>query len=516
MIYDYLFDWQKEIVDRYKYKQNFGLFLDMGLGKTPISLAFAEKNNCEKILIISINTKVIENENVNGSFFNWIQKSDIKYNLKDKYSTNFDANLPEVFIINYESLYERGKRTLKEQFKLKQNVIDFIKSCKNKNVAMIIDESHKIKDLQSLQTKSIFKIKNNLLYYSKNLYMYLLSGTPFTTGYIDLYSQLKLLGCQMLKGEFKEKFCVMGNRPGLLGWQQPIVGYKNTDKLYDLVHKYSITMKSPIKLPESIFVNHISNLSYDFKMFIKKQVNGKRLLEYMKIRKNKISKEDFEKYNVDKLVNNPYYANIDYPKDDYLANTAGSFWLRARELSIGFQGNSNNSIWIDKNRLNDLKDFLKNNENNYILFYQYTPELLEIYSICEELGYNIDIYSGDIKSEYYYEKYSNQSNDEKITNNKNILLANWSSGSTGKNWQEYHNMILFDVPLYKDYEQGIKRINRIGQTNTCIYHFFFQNNWLDKSMIESLKEGITYSEFLFFDKLKEENDETKNNERLEN
>ena len=35
-------------------------------------------------------------------------------------------------------------------------------------------------------------------------------------------------------------------------------------------------------------------------------------------------------------------------------------------------------------------------------------------------------------------------------------------------------MILFDIPLYKDYEQGIKRINRIGQKETCIYHIFYQ------------------------------------------
>lgn len=505
MIYKKLYDWQKNIINKYLNKKSFGLFLDMGTGKTPISLTFAEQHNCEKILIISINGKVTENEKIDGSFFNWIQKSNINYNLKDKYSENFDNNFPEVFIINYESLYERGRKSLKEPLKLKSSLVNFIKSCKNKNVAIIIDESHKIKDLQSLQTKSIIKIKNELNLRVKNLYLYLLTGTPFTTGFIDLYSQLKLLGCPMLKGEFKEKFCIMGNKPGLLGWQQPIIGYKNIDKLYELVHKYAITMKSPIDLPETIFVEHISNMSIHFKMFIQKEANGKTILEYMKIRKIKISKEDFEKYNVDKKVNNPFYGNIDYPNDKYLTNTAGNFWLRARELSIGFQGNAEESIWYDKTRLNDLSKFLENNEDNYILFYQYTPELLEIYNICEKLGYNIDVYSGDIKSEHFYEKYCSQSENEKITNNKNIILANWSSGSTGKNWQEYHNMILFDMPLYKDYEQGIKRIHRIGQTQTCIYHLFFQNNWLDKSMRKSLDEKINYSKELFEYILEEEN-----------
>lgn len=31
MIYEKLFDWQKKLVDNYKHKKSFGLFLDMGL-----------------------------------------------------------------------------------------------------------------------------------------------------------------------------------------------------------------------------------------------------------------------------------------------------------------------------------------------------------------------------------------------------------------------------------------------------------------------------------------------------
>ena len=31
MIYDMLFDWQKQIIDKFEDKKRFGLFLDMGL-----------------------------------------------------------------------------------------------------------------------------------------------------------------------------------------------------------------------------------------------------------------------------------------------------------------------------------------------------------------------------------------------------------------------------------------------------------------------------------------------------
>ena len=48
MIYNKLYDWQKQVINENKDKKSYGLFLDCGLGKTPISLAFAEENNCEK------------------------------------------------------------------------------------------------------------------------------------------------------------------------------------------------------------------------------------------------------------------------------------------------------------------------------------------------------------------------------------------------------------------------------------------------------------------------------------
>ena len=45
-IYDKLYPFQKNIVDKFRSYKKFGLFLDMGLGKTPTSLALAEVNNC--------------------------------------------------------------------------------------------------------------------------------------------------------------------------------------------------------------------------------------------------------------------------------------------------------------------------------------------------------------------------------------------------------------------------------------------------------------------------------------
>lgn len=495
-IYEKLYDWQKKIIDKFKNKLSFGLFLDMGLGKTPISLGFAEQNNCTKVLIISINSKATEDENIHGSWFDWINSMSTKYIKLNKFSeVSQNKKEPTVFLLNYESLFDRTSSKLNDKpIKLKENVTSFLKSCLNNNVALIIDESHKVKNLQSKQTKAIEKIQSYLEKVSNNCYTYLLTGTPFTTGYIDLYSQLKLLGYTCTKGNFMENFCIRGRIPGLLDWQQPIVGYKNIDKLYSLIHEYALTIKSEevINLPDKVFVEHVSNYSNQFSLFTNEKMKSSKINDELSKRTKCLVTCDN-----DVKANNPFFRNIAYPDFRWIADTNGTFWLRARQLSIGFQGNEENAEWFDRQRLEQLKTFLEQNEANYILFYNFVPELTELYTICEELGYNIDVYCGSVKSLYFYEKYQNQSDSEKLINNKNIILANFASGSTGMNWQCYSNCIIFSIPLYKDYEQGIKRIHRIGQKNTTIYHIFYQNNWLDNGMKKSLDEAKEYNQKMF-------------------
>ncbi len=499
-IYDKLYPYQKKIVDKFKSRDSFGLFLDMGLGKTPLSLAFSEVNNCTKIIIITINSKAIEPVSLGGSWLNWLTQSSINYNLYSKVSKKvlFDVNMNDVYLINYESLFERGSNK-KQKITLKKEIQDFIASCKAHNVAIIVDESHKMKNLQSLQTGAIMQIKKLLDLKATKVYTYLLTGTPFTVGYIDLYTQLKILGYNENKSEFIDRFCVRGNIAGLLGWQQPIVGYKNIDQLFDLIHQFAITIKSGdvVDLPEQIFVNHPLPMTNEFHLFIQERLKGDEIVAELKKRHLEIDSV----YKTISQVNNPFFRNIDYPKLDWIAETNGIFWMRARQLSIGFQGNAEKATWFNRDRLEALKEFLKNNIDNYVLFYNFTPELLEIYDICSELGYNVDIFCGELKSMKYYDEYVSLSDSEKLTHKNNIILANFASGSTGMNWQCYNKCIIFSQPLYKDYEQALKRIHRLGQKETVVYHTFYQKNWLDYSMKSSLEKGVTYSLEMFLSDL---------------
>ncbi len=597
-LYETLFPFQKNIVDSFKDRERYGLFLDCGLGKTLVSLAFAEVNECTKVIVITINSKATEDVNVKGSWLWWASKSNIKYNLWDKKILHPTKRRPNTFstatndmlLLNFESLYSRDKNA-RVKNSVKKEIIDFVNACKGHNIAVIVDESHKIKDTSSVQNKAVNTIYNLCRTIGKKAYLYLGTGTIFTVGLIDTYAQLKILGWDGSKTKFSDAFCIRGELPSLPSWQQPIVGYKNIDALYDLIHQYGITIKSEdvIDLPERIFVDHSCKESKYFSMLTQAKYNQKELYDYMNSRGlpyliddkiySKMTLEEKTKYwsrlhinitgedlmlegsyaigtlsdsykdimnflasvydNLDELegqfewlidcyylfiekkevdskgniikrwhecktykpnrkTNNPFYRNFAFPQLEWEAKTSGTEWMRARQMSSGFQGNSEGYVWYDRTRLDMLKEFLTDHENNYVLFYNYTPELIEIYNICEELGYNIDVYSGEIKSLAHYDYYESQTEDERFSNTKNIIISNFASGSTGKNWQLYNQCIIFSMPAFINYQQGIKRIHRTGQKSTCVYHWFFSENFLDEQMKEALEQNRDYTDDMFY------------------
>lgn len=506
MIYPELYDWQKQIVDHLVKKKSFGLFLDMGTGKTVQALAIAEQLNSSKILVVTKNAKACEKITTPGSWQMWSTKlGEGNFNIRCKTDSidGLERRDNLVYIINYESIFTRTSTGKSGIPSLRPQLSSFIDLCRGERVTLILDESHSIKDPGALQTKALAYVKKMLTLVTPYLHTYLLSGTPFTTGFIDIYNQLKFMDCPLTKTKFKEDFCVLGHIKGLLGWQQPIIGYKNVDKLYDLIHEYAVTIKSEdvVKLPPQIFENHVVPTGKYFDMILQESIPKSELdsLNQARIKDGLPSlPKEYKPYEISsKRIVNPWFRNLSYPSTDYLADTPALLWMRARQLSIGFQGNADTAVWTDHRRIDAIKKFLEDNPGNYVLFYNYTPELVELFPMCESLDYKIDVYNGMFKSLYYYEKFAVQSPEERLVNQKNIILANFASGSTGMNWQLYNKCIISSLPLYKDWAQGLKRVHRVGSTETVEYHTFFADNWLDNGMMKSLREGVEYSQEMF-------------------
>lgn len=494
MLYEKLYDFQKNIIDKYYTHNRLGLFLDMGLGKTITSLALCEKNNINKIIVISIKSKVEEDKDIKGSFDDYLTQMNFNIYKKDKNNKLEIEKIKERFsqesklalVINYHSFINKN---------FPDYLVNFIKNCQDQKIAVILDESHKIKNSSSKTSKMI----NRMIKYinvNNDLYLYLLTGTPFTQGFIDLHNQLSLLGWNITKTTFIEKFGIRGDIPGLYNWQQPVVGYKNIDELFEIVKKYAITelTQDNIELPEQVFVDIPLPKTLEFDLLTKRTYSRLTLNKYLKSRNIDTNEFDSKK---DILISNPLFRNFSYPEDKYFAGTASTLWMRARQLSIGFQGNESDFVWYNYERVNKLKEFLENNKDNYVIFYNYTPELKVIFEVCEELGYLIDIYCGQLKDLTFYSQYQNMNDKERFNSQRRVIISNFASGSEGKNWQEYNKVIFFSTPLYGEYAQSLKRVHRIGQKNTVYYYNFYQNNFLDKQMIQALNDNVDYNVKMF-------------------
>ena len=156
-------------------------------------------------------------------------------------------------------------------------------------------------------------------------------------------------------------------------------------------------------------------------------------------------------------------------------------------MSIGFQGNGEHYVWIEA-------DWRKRYWlTTKIIIFSSTQFIFKIW----RTWLNIDIYSGDIKSQTFYDKYEQQSVDQRVTNRKNINIVNYASGAAGKNWQLYNKCIRFSTPTFSDWAQASKRIHRIGQESITIYDVLTQNNWLEKEMNDALESAQDYDTSMF-------------------
>lgn len=120
---------------------------------------------------------------------------------------------------------------------------------------VIMDEGHWIKTPGAARTKAVIRIGK------RARYRRLLTGTPSTEGYEDLYSQFAFLDEQILGYTsfyaFKAQYCVqeeikLSNNPHPV---KLIVGYKNTAELMQRIagFSYTVTRDQCFDLPGTVF-----------------------------------------------------------------------------------------------------------------------------------------------------------------------------------------------------------------------------------------------------------------------
>ena len=223
-----LYKHQELALNYMRLNEGFALFLDMGLGKTLVSLFRISELFLEGKIE---NALVICPKPVIGSW-----QRDIP--LAEQYHKVSLENVIEV--TNYEQLLTKSgkKKYMEKQWDI-----------------VILDESHYIKNKSAKRTKACLELALNA---------YILSGTPVANGQLEnIYSQFTFLypykNRQWIHSkifgswtDFTKKYCILNQ------WYQPYK-YINVDKLQDIISQYSYRatkeecLDLPEKLPDKIF-----------------------------------------------------------------------------------------------------------------------------------------------------------------------------------------------------------------------------------------------------------------------
>ncbi len=256
---------QQEVFDASWKKENYALFLEMGTGKTKVTIdsigALFKENLLNAVLVVA----------PKGVYGNWLSKEipahlpdDIERevvlwqpNLTKKFKEELrsvayggNEDVLRILIMNIEALSTpKGTQVAEKFLKI------------NPNSMCVVDESTTIKNRKAARTKNIIKAAKHARYRR------ILTGSPITKNPMDLYSQCEFLNDNLLGYTsyyaFQGRYAViqtrtMGNRSF-----QHIVGYRRLDELHEKLDKFShrVLKEDCLDLPDKIYSSRAVPLS---------------------------------------------------------------------------------------------------------------------------------------------------------------------------------------------------------------------------------------------------------------
>ena len=411
--------------------ENVAYYLDMGLGKTFVGSEKMMQYRNNVNLIICQKSKV--NDWVNHFRMNY-QQCCVPMNIfdltkkkeLDYFFQAIQMDTHNVAVINYELAWRR-----KDLLKLK----DF---------TLMLDESSLIQNKSAKQTKFILSLKpRNVI---------LLSGTPTSGKYENLWTQAHLLGWNISEDLYNKQY-VNWKIVESDGFFHKIVDmddpYKNVERLKQKLRNYgAVFMKTEevFSLPEQTFTTIHCKTTKEYRKFVKSGYvqlkDGTELIGDQIFKQRLYSRQLCGMYNQDKL--------------------------------------------------DAFRELIQSTNDRVIVFYNFTSELIELESILNDLKRPFSLITGSCKRLDEYE----QCNDS-------VTLIQYQAGAMGLNLQKANKMIYFTLPERSElFEQSKARIHRIGQNRPCFYWILQCDNSVEEQIYDTLQMRKDFTDDLFSEVMK--------------
>lgn len=422
-----------------------GAFLDMGLGKTVITLTALHSLKyyrfCIRKALIIAPKKVAENT--------WTKERDKWNHLKDlRISVVLGSAKERLAALDIPAdIYITNRENTKWLVDLYKHDWPFD--------VVVLDESSSFKNHQSQRFKALKAIRPRISRLIE------LTGTPSPKGLIDLWAQIYLLDGGKRLGRtisvYREIFFLPDKRN-----QTTIFSYKPREGAEDAIYKalsdICISMKAEdyLELPECIYDD------------IPVTLDKKAQKAYEQLEKDMLLEVD-----EDELVT---------------ANTAASLTGKLLQLCNGAVYDEDGAVVpIHDCKIEALLETIEQlNGQHAIIYYHFQHDRDRILSALEKSGLSVRVYK-DAREE-------NDWNAGKI----DILLAQPSSCGYGLNLQDGgHHIIWFGLTWnLEEYQQANKRLHRQGQQFPVIIHRLITQHGTDEDVVHSLESKDSVQESL--------------------
>ncbi|MFC4355340.1 SNF2-related protein [Chryseomicrobium palamuruense] len=436
-----LFPHQKQALELTKDSNRVAYYLDMGLGKTFVG--------AEKMVQLQTNLNILV-----------CQKSKV-----DDWIEHFETYYTDYKVINM-TIPKSSKYYLENQDKLDRCILvvnyDLIFRRKFfhslKDFTLMLDESSLIQNEKAKRTKFILNLKpENVI---------LLSGTPTSGKYENLWSQIHLLGWEISKNLYNKQY-VNWETIKVGGFPHKVVDksepYKNVDRLKRKLRNHgAVFMKTEdcFELPEQLMI----------------PVKIQSSAAYRKFQRNSIITLDT--LNLCEFWDDSDFHGVDVtPRVELIGDSTFTKRMYSRMLCGHYS----------KEKLNAFEDLVSSTNDRLIVFYNYNDELEALKKIATKLERPISEVNGHVKD---LSAYNNQDNS--------VTFVQYQAGAMGLNLQKANKIIYFTLTELSDlFEQSKKRIHRIGQKNNCFYYLMICEDSVEEDILKTLEMRKDYSDELF-------------------
>ena len=455
------FDHQVTALERGWQRPEFGLFMEMGTGKSKVLIdnlgMLYQAGEINFALVIA----------PKGVYRNWVAKEipehmsdDIPHRVIRWVATPNKTQQAEmrsvgeefdgltIFVMNVESFSSiKGK-----------NAGEWMGRAFGRNGLIAIDESTTIKNHKAKRTKALMKIA------SAFKYKRLLTGSPVTKSPMDLYSQCEFLRPGLLGYDsyyaFQGRYAVVQRKTmGSHAFQQ-IVGFRNLDELTFKIDQFSyrVLKQDCLDLPDKIYT----------------------------VRYVGLTKQQRDMYNSIKQ-----HALV--MLDNGELSTAPAVitqMLRLQQILSGhLKTDDGDTIYFDSKRMDALKEILEEHDGKAIIWSRFRYDIQQITKMLN------DTFGQGCAASYYGDTSDDERqkavNDFQNSEHLKFFVGNPSTAGYGLTLTEADLVIYYanDFNL-ETRAQSEDRAHRIGQKNNVTYVDLISEGTIDERIVKSLQSKI--------------------------